>query len=164
MDRKCKGRLILKREKVNGKTIFDSPTVSAKCTVPLEEHPWNKKKIIAMDISNNKMGKNDMQRKSVQWIYFEEKLKEKGFLLLLFQFNFFIIEIGTMDNYDLINTFIKENPDNNMVLASRDLTILKQNLKRKGLEIKKAVERLDQIVASNGKLLLREKVYKTEYN
>ena len=63
-----------------------------------------------------------------------------------------------MDNIYLIKNFNKNNPGSTLKIQTRDITIIKQNLKRKGIENRKAAERVDSIISSAGYPPLVEKV------
>ena len=82
-----------------------------------------------------------MERRSFQLTYFEKELTDKP-------------------NIDLIKNFNKNNPGSILKIQTRDITLIKQNLKRKGIENIKAVERVDSIISSAGYPLLVEKVSK----
>ena len=67
-------------------------------------------------------------------------------------------EKGNSENVDLIKKFTKENPNTNLSIQSRDITILKQNLKRRALDNRKVIDRIDAILNSKGQPFLVEKV------
>lgn len=145
-DRTCKGRLTLDRKVIKNNDrlmiALENPTRTKDCTLLPEKHFWNYELDIANKMRENKLTKEDLERKSVQIAYFKNKLKEE--------------KCG--ENVDLIANFKKENPEAKHVLSSRDLTLVKENLKRKNIEMKKAVDRIDDIISNEGKKFMVEKV------
>ena len=145
-DRNCRGRLVLDR-KISGvdgilETILENPTKTKECTLLQEKHFWIYDKNIENKIKEKKLSKEDSERKSVQIAYFKNKIKEENF----------------GENLDLIEKFRKENPDTKFILSSRDITLVKENLKRKNVEMKKAIDRIDDIISNEGKKFMVEKV------
>ena len=142
MDRNCSGRLHLTREILaGGKILYKSPEVTKEC-IKYSAHSWVKKQKFSEDLSKNSLKEADLGRKSIQLLYFEKELGEKG----------------NSENVDLIKKFTKENPNTNLSIQSRDITILKQNLKRRALDNRKVIDRIDAILNSKGQPFLVEKV------
>ena len=70
------------------------------------------------------------------------------------------IEEGkTTTNESLLKSFQKDYPDAEFVLSSKSISMIKQNLKRKYVEIKNNAEQIDELLNNKGQKLLREKVY-----
>ena len=142
-DRKCRGRVHLNIElDKRGTKKYTDPTLVSKCTIEYSEHSWVKNEKISRDIDEKKIKTEDWKRRSVQMIFFEKKMQGPG---------------GNK-NVDLIKSFINENPQADLKVNSRDITIISQNMKRKALESHKAVDRLDNILGAAGQPLLVEKV------
>ena len=143
LDRNCGMRLHLEIEgDKKGAKKYTNPTLINKCTLDFNEHSWVKKQKISRDIDDKRLGPDDWNRRSVQKIYFEKKMNAAG----------------ATKNIDLIKDFVKECPRSELKVSSRDITIIRQNLKRKILESHKAVDRLDNILSSSGTPLMVEKV------
>ena len=145
-DRNSRGRLILDRKviDVNGRLeiALENPNRTKDCSLLPEKHSWNYELDIANKMKDKKLTQEELERKSVQIAYFKNKLKEEK----------------CTENVDLIGAFKKENPGAKHVLSSRDLTLVKENLKRKNIEMKKAVDRIDDIISNEGKKFMVEKV------
>lgn len=145
-DRNCRGRLILDRKviDVNGRLeiALENPNRTKDCSLLPEKHSWNYELDIANKMKDKKLTQEELERKSVQIAYFKNKLKEEK----------------CTENVDLIDAFKKENPGAKHVLSSGDLTLVKENLKRKNIEMKKAVDRIDDIISNEGKKFMVEKV------
>lgn len=145
-DRNCNGRLVLDRKisEVNGnlELTLENPIKTKECTLLQEKHQWNYDLNISNKIKENKLTKEELERKSVQISYFKNKIKEEKF----------------GENVDLIENFRKENPETKFILSSRDITLVKENLKRKNIEMKKAIDRIDDILSNEGKKFMVEKV------
>ena len=116
--------------------------ITKTCDLEYNDHSWIKKAKIFQDIDQKFFSKSDLDMRSFQMVYFEKEINDKG----------------SLDNADLIKSFNKNNPGTNLKIHTRDITIIKQNLKNKRIEARKAVERVDSIVNSLGLSLLVEKV------
>ena len=139
LDRNCKGRLHLE---VEASGSYVNPEISTPCTLRFEEHSWIKKEIIQNNMGSKTLSPQDINRRSTQLIYFEKKIKDGG----------------NPNNVELVKEFKKENPDAELKIQSRDMTIVRQNLKRKAIEVNRAKERIDNILTSSGQNFLLEKV------
>ena len=149
LDRNCRGRLHLEIEKdVTGKVIYRNPELSGKCTLLPNNHSWIKKDLVGREIEGKSLASSDLDRRSIQIIYFEKKMKD----------------VNNITNLELIKAFKKENPQTSLNLQSRDLTIIRQNLKRKAIESNRATDRVDSILTSSGHKFLLEKVKDLNYS
>lgn len=83
-----------------------------------------------------------MEKKEMQMTYYKAKLQENP----------------NQENTELLNKFRKEYQDVKFQVTSKDISLLKQNLKRRNFLLKKNNELIDELITSTGKKFLREKV------
>lgn len=97
---------------------------------------------IKQAIEDKTVRKSQISTKEYQNIYFRE----------------IIAKNKTCDNSELLKQFNKDFPEAEYVLNSKSISMIKQNLKRSNIDLKKNSEGIDDILNNKGKKLLREKV------
>ena len=142
-DRKCSGRLHLNIElDEKGKKIYLDPIVASACSIKYSDHNYVKNELISRDMDEKKLSADDWKRRSVQMVFVEKKLKDQG----------------ASKNVDILKVLVKESPQVEIKITSRDITIVKQNVKKRALETHKEEKIIDKILNSTGQPLLIEKV------
>ena len=70
-----------------------------------------------------------------------------------------IQETPNADNKDLLNKFIKDFPKAQYQLSTKDIGLIRQNIKKRTYELTMITEKIDEILDNRGKRFLREKVF-----
>jgi hypothetical protein len=107
-----------------------------------EDHSWIKEENLVNSIKEKNIRNSMMENKSVQQTYFNSQLKDNP----------------NQEGDELLNKFRKDFPNINYQVNARDITLIKQNLKRKNFEFRKDDEMVDDLITNKGKKFLREKV------
>ena len=124
------------------KLILNNPVLSKKCTKTNEEHSWVEERELMRKICEKEIRKSELENQKTQEAYFKAKVQENPNQL----------------NSDLLKNFRNEFPEIQFQLNSKNISLIKQNLKRRNFDFKKNIELIDELTSSKGTKLLKEKV------
>lgn len=140
-DRKnCSGRLSIELSKIENRFILTNPKVKKECTIAHEAHHWVKREQIIEKIESKVNLKLDNKDTQLVWL---EKIVQSNPLA------------GALEIMDI---FRKSNIGETILVGIHEINLIRKNIKRKILDKKTVIERIEEIKGNDGEILCKSKV------